>query len=71
MFRECKSSLGEDHVGMVKQGRTSRVMACEPEASQAADRTWYMQIYTAQLQAADHDNVHVDKAMQVFFCVSR
>ena len=42
-FRECKSSsagvavvdasLGENHVGMVKQGRLS-TMACRPEASQ-------------------------------------
>ena len=47
-FRECKSgsagvaafgaSFGEDHVGLVKQGRTSRAMACGPEACQGADR---------------------------------
>ena len=47
-FRDCKSSsagvaavdpsLREDHLSMVKKGRTSRAMACRPEASQAADR---------------------------------
>ena len=31
------ASFGEDHVDMDKQGRTSRAMACRPEASQAAD----------------------------------
>ena len=32
------ASLRENHVGLVKQGRANRAMACGPEVSQAADR---------------------------------
>ena len=31
------ASVREDHVSMVMHGRTSRVMACGPEASQTAN----------------------------------